>query len=150
MKAILLLPLVAVLTMLAFANDPKDDIKEPKTEVKKLLADNPLRGMWRLVQHKKAIGNRKLTKVLDDKTKFFGDKNWNTTHRDAKSGVVSIHTGGTYKIEDDIVSETIQYSLPNTKHLIGETNRFTFKLVDGKLHFKGLDRKWDEVWERVE
>ena len=137
MKAIIVA--LALSTSLSVAIKPKA-IEVPAPQVL-------LKGMWKLVQNEEgapaAIADRTMTK-------FFSASHWNTTHRDKKTGVVSIHTGGSYKIEGDIVSETIDYSLPNTKHLIGETNRFKAKMVDGKLHFKGLDRGWDEIWERVE
>ena len=141
----MLIPIVAALTLMANVNDQK---AEPKAEKElALLVGNPLKGMWRLVQNEEGkpevIADRKMTK-------FFGDKHWNTAHGDSKSGLVSVHAGGTYKIKGDLVSETIEYTLPDKKHLIGETNRFNFKILAGKLHFIALDRKWDKVWERVE
>ncbi|MGI9240055.1 MAG: hypothetical protein ACR2RV_04600 [Verrucomicrobiales bacterium] len=149
MKSLYLI-IVALLTVAvsqSLGDDPEPKAKNDKKEAAAAGAKSPLRGVWNLMKNEEGA-----PEVLKDRqfTKFFGEKHWTTTHCNRETGEVMIHTGGTYKIEGDIVSETIVYSLPNTKHLIGETNRFRIKFVDGKLHFEGLDRRWKEIWKRAE
>ena len=108
---------------------------------------NPLIGTWRLDP---ATNQDSKDPQKTITTKVFGKTHWCVTYRHADTGIVEFHSGGTYKIEGDVATERLEYTLENTKHLIGEKNRFKFEVSGDKLRYEGLDRKWKEIWVRID
>ena len=81
--------------------------------------------------------------------KFFTGKAWNITQADPNTGVVIFHHGGTYKVEGDTMSETIEYANENTATYIKKTHKFTIKVEGDTYTQVGIDNEFTEVWKRV-
>ena len=139
-------PPVFVFFYLALAFGPAVFGAVPEGE-KNAKEERTLMGTWVLDQKtNKDSADPNKTETI----KTFGKRRWSVTYRNVETGIVEFHTGGTYEIKDGIVIETTEFSLPNTRHLIGEKNRFEFSIKEGVLYYKGLDRAWDEKWERLD
>jgi hypothetical protein len=81
--------------------------------------------------------------------KFFGGRHWAITQADLKTGEVVYHHGGTYKLDGDQYSETVEYATPKPDEFIKKTYRFKIK-VEGDTYTQiGLDNEWTEVWKRA-
>ena len=83
--------------------------------------------------------------------KFFTGRHWAITQADPKTGKVIFHHGGTYTLDGDTYTETIEYANESTADLIGKTFKFKVK-VDGDTYTQtavGDDNPFTEVWKRA-
>ena len=81
--------------------------------------------------------------------KFFAGRHWAITQADPKTGEVIYHHGGTYKLDGDQYTETIEYATANTANLIKKTHKFKIK-VEGDTYTQiGIDNEWSQVWKRA-
>lgn len=65
--------------------------------------------------------------------KFLTGKNWCITQADPKTGKVIFHHGGTYILDGDTYTETVEYANENTAQLINKTFKFKVK-VEGDTY----------------
>ncbi|MGP0063090.1 MAG: sigma-70 family RNA polymerase sigma factor [Isosphaeraceae bacterium] len=81
--------------------------------------------------------------------KFFGGRHWAITQADPKTGAVLYHHGGTFKLDGDQYTETVEYATENTANLIKKTHKFTIKVEGDTYTQLGLDNEWSQVWKRA-
>jgi hypothetical protein len=115
---------------------------EPTKLAKELVGAWVLAGTPDKIEEPPASGGR---------IKFFSGGHWNITQADPKTGKVIFHHGGTYTLEGDTYTETIQYANENTAELIGKTFKFKVK-VDGDAYTQtavGEDNPFTEAWKRA-
>ena len=83
--------------------------------------------------------------------KFITGGHWAVTQADPTSGKVIFHHGGTYVIDGDTYSETVEYANESTADLIKKTFKFRIKM-DGDTFIQtpiGPDNPYAEVWKRA-
>ncbi len=81
--------------------------------------------------------------------KFLTGRHWTITQANPRTGEVIYHHGGTYKLDGDQYTETVEYANANTADLIKKTHRFKIK-VDGDTYTQiGIDNEWSQVWKRA-
>lgn len=109
---------------------------------------NDLIGAWVLVGTPGDVHDAPATGA---RFKFFTGKYWCNTQADPKTGVVVFHHGGTYTLDGNLFSATLQYANPSTMYLIGRTNgHFNLKIENNLLTSIGIDNSWKEVWKRAD
>lgn len=81
--------------------------------------------------------------------KFRTGAHWTMTHSDANSGLVVIHDGGTYTLEGDTYTETIEYATKPTSNDIGRTFVFKVKVEGDFMTQEGVGNPYTEVWKRL-
>jgi RNA polymerase sigma factor (sigma-70 family) len=82
--------------------------------------------------------------------KFFGSRHWASTKANPKMmGEVIYHHGGTYKLDGDQYTETVEYAHPMQDDFVKTTYRFKIK-VEGDTYTQiGLDNEYTEVYKRA-
>jgi beta-lactamase regulating signal transducer with metallopeptidase domain len=80
--------------------------------------------------------------------KSFSGTNWSITQTDPKTGAVIFRHGGTFALNGDEYSETVEFANESTKELIGQTFKFKIKIEGDKLTLIGVGNPWNEVWKR--
>jgi hypothetical protein len=124
-----------------------DDQPLKKAEKTKLAKD--LIGTWVLVGTPGEVGDPPKS---GGRLKFITEKSWCITQADPDTGKVIFHHGGTYTLDGDTYSETIEYANENTAELIKKTFKFKTK-VEGDTYTQtglGDDNPFKgEVWKRV-
>jgi hypothetical protein len=118
----------------------KADEKEANNLAKDLVGTWALAGTPGEVKEPPAKGAR---------LKFISSKSWTVTQADPDSGVVVFHHGGTFKLDGDKYTESVEYANDSTKDLIGKTFHFKIKVEGDTLTQEGTDNSWNEVWKRV-
>ena len=103
-------------------------------------------GTWILVG---APGKVKEAPAAGGRIKFFTGKHWMITQPDAETAVTVYHHGGTYTLEGDAYTETIEYANESTKSMIKEVLKFTLKVEGDTLTQTGIGNPYTEVWKRV-
>lgn len=83
--------------------------------------------------------------------KFFTGRHWSITEADAKTGKVVWHHGGTYTLDGDAYTETVEYANESTASLIGKVFKFKVKVKgDGyEQTAVGEDNPFTESWKRA-
>jgi hypothetical protein len=120
-----------------------DEKAKPDEKPSKIARD--LVGTWVLVGTPDNIGEPPAT---GGRLKFFTDKHWTITEAD-ESGKVVFHHGGTYILDGEEYTETIQYANENTAELVGKTLKFKVK-VEGDTYTQiGIDNPYTEAWKRA-
>ncbi len=101
-------------------------------------------GTWVLVGTPEKIGQLPPTvNVL----KFFTGRHWAVTQTDPKTGDVVEHHGGTYKLDGDQYTETVDYATANMADHIKKSHKFKIK-VEGDTYTQiGIDNPWSQVWK---
>ena len=122
------------------------DAPVAKTSSSELASD--IIGTWALVGTPDHIGK---VPTAGARLKFFTGKYSCMTQSDPKTGVVMFHHGGTYSLDGDEYTESLQYAGASMINYLGRTNgHFTLKIDDNLLTSIGKDNPWKEVWERVD
>jgi glucose dehydrogenase len=81
--------------------------------------------------------------------KFLSGRHWAITQYDPKTGKVIFHHGGTYSLDGDTYTESVEYANENTAELIGQKLKFKVK-VDGDIFTNvGQGNPWTEAWKRA-
>ncbi|HXS67396.1 MAG TPA: hypothetical protein VN761_01055, partial [Candidatus Polarisedimenticolia bacterium] len=81
--------------------------------------------------------------------KFYTGKYYCMTASDPKNGVVNYHHGGTYTVNGNDYTETVQYANPSTMDFIGKTNgHFNISIEGDTMTLIGIDNPWKEVWKK--
>jgi hypothetical protein len=81
--------------------------------------------------------------------KFLMGKHWTFTQADPDTGKVVYHHGGTYTLDGDDYTETINYANENTADLIGQTFKYKLKVDGDTLTQTGIGNPYTEVWKRA-
>lgn len=120
----------------------------PATQASSSQFANDLIGAWVLVGEPGDVHD---APAAGGRFKFFTGKYWCNTQADPKTGVVLYHHGGTYTLDGNLFSATLQYANPSTMYLIGRTNgHFNLKIENNLLTSIGIDNSWKEVWKRAD
>ena len=117
-------------------------------QVKAVDLGEKLTGMWVLIG---TPDNTIDPPASGGRLKFITGRHWAVTQADPKSGKVLFHHGGTYAIDGDTYSETVEYANENTADLIKKTFKFRIKL-NGDTFTQmplGPDNPYEEVWKRA-
>ena len=105
-------------------------------------------GTWVLVGTPDKVGEAPKS---GGRLKFFTSRHWAITQADPETGKVVFHHGGTYTLDGDTYTETVEYANDSTADLIKKT--FTFKIkVEGDTYTQvavGDDNPYSEVWKRA-
>ncbi len=81
--------------------------------------------------------------------KFYTGKHWSFTQAEPATGKVVYHHGGTYTLDGDNYSETIQYANESTAQMIGRTFKFKIKIDGDTLIQTGIGNPYTQVWKRA-
>ncbi|HEX6985395.1 MAG TPA: hypothetical protein VF170_08455 [Planctomycetaceae bacterium] len=81
--------------------------------------------------------------------RFFTGRHWVITEADAETGRVRHHHGGTYTLDDDVLTENVEYAGPSSATLIGRSFKHQMKVEGDTLTQIGIDNQWTEVWKRA-
>ena len=87
--------------------------------------------------------------AVGGRLKSVTDTHWSITQADPETGATLFHHGGTWSLKGNEYSEQIDYANANTKSLVGNTFKFTFKVEDDTLTLIGVGNPWKEVWKRL-
>jgi len=74
---------------------------------------------------------------------------WTITEADPNTGLTIYHHGGTYTLEGDKYTETVEYANPSTSNLIGQSFQFAIKIDGDTLTQTGIGNPWTEKWKRA-
>jgi thiol-disulfide isomerase/thioredoxin len=107
------------------------------------LAKN-LTGTWVLVGE---AGNA--DEIPSSRLKFLTGGYWTITEADPNTGLTINHHGGTYTLEGDKYTETVEYANPSTSNLIGQSFQFAIKIDGDTLTQTGIGNPWTEKWKRA-
>ena len=80
--------------------------------------------------------------------KFITGRHWILTHYD-EAGKVTLHQGGTCRIDGDEYTETVKYANENSAANIGKSFKFKVKLEGDKYTQTGIGDPSTEVWRRA-
>ena len=103
-------------------------------------------GTWVWVGRRGKVGE---IPAAGGRLKFRTGKHWTTTHTDSETGRVVMHDGGTYTLDGDNYTETIEYANDSTARDIGKTFMFTVKVEGDTMTQIGVGNPYTEVWKRV-
>jgi hypothetical protein len=115
-----------------------------KGEPGKLAKD--LVGTWVLVGTPDKVGDPPKS---GGRLKFFTGRHWCITGGDADTGRVVFHHGGTYTLDGNTLTETIEYANENTAELIKQSFKFKVKVEGDTYTQLGDGNDFNEVWKRV-
>ncbi|HZY83391.1 MAG TPA: hypothetical protein VFE78_01060 [Gemmataceae bacterium] len=135
--------LVAAVALPAGAGDqPAAGGKGPAKLAKELI------GTWALVGTPEKVGD---PPASGGRLKFITGRQWAITQADPETGKVIYHHGGTYTLDGDTYTETVEYANENTAELIKKKLKFKVK-VEGDKYTQigvGADNPFKEVWKRA-
>jgi hypothetical protein len=139
--AVLLVSAVVLTVGGAVDQPPKKD-----AEQNKLAKD--LIGTWVLVGTPDKVGD---PPESGGRFKFRTGKHWCITEADPETGKVVFHHGGTYTLDSDTYTETVEYANDNTAGLIKKSLKFKVKVEEDTNTQTGIgdDNPFNEVWKRV-
>ncbi|HEX4264282.1 MAG TPA: M56 family metallopeptidase [Verrucomicrobiae bacterium] len=103
-------------------------------------------GTWVLVGEPGNIG---AVPAAGGRVKLITDRSWSVTQTDPESENTIYHHGGTWALQGNEYSETVDYADAVTKNLIKKTFKFTIKIENDQLTLTGIGNPWKEVWKRV-
>ena len=81
--------------------------------------------------------------------KFLTGKHWTFTQADPQTGKVIYHHGGTYTLDADNFTETINYANESTANMIGQSFKFKLKIEGDTLTQTGIGNPYTQVWKRA-
>lgn len=140
--------LTAVLVMSAVVFSVGAGAQPPKGAAEPAKLAKELVGTWVLVGTPNKVGD---PPEAGGRLKFFTGRHWAITEADPKTGKVVFHHGGTYTLDGDTYTETIEYAGESTAQYIKKTFKFKVK-VDADTYTQtavGGDNPFSEVWKRA-
>lgn len=81
--------------------------------------------------------------------KSYTGGHWNSSAVDPKTGMVASNHGGTYMIEGDVYTETVEYASPNMRPFLNKTFKFKLKIENDTLTQTGIDNPFTQVLKRL-
>ena len=138
----LLLAMGLSLGGLGTVGNSADDLRE----------DGPdITGVWKLYGQMDADGTvTQLSGEAAQRTalKFFMSGRWCVTFADP-DGQLLHHHGGTYKLDGNEYSESIEFTGRSSRALLNKTLHFEVDVEGDTFTQIGLDNPYSEVWKRV-
>ena len=132
----------AVALSLGASAEPPKPAKEPAKLAKELV------GTWVFVGTPGRVG---VPPEVGGRLKFLTGKHWTITQADPKTGIVVSHHGGTYTLDEETYTETVEYAGEAGADYIKKS--FTFKVkVEGDTYTQtavGGNNPFSEVWKRA-
>jgi hypothetical protein len=122
------------------------DDQPAKKEAEPTKLSKDLVGTWVLVGTPGNVGE---APESGGRLKFRSGKHWCVTEADPTTGKVLFHHGGTYTLDGDTYTETIEYANENTAELIKKSLKFKVKVDKDTYTQTGIDNQFNEVWKRV-
>lgn len=106
---------------------------------------NELIGAWEIISTPSGS-----TPTPGGPIQFYTGKYWCITQCDPNNGVVTFHQGGTYTINGNECTETVQYANPSTMSEIGRTNlQYNIKIEGDTMTVIDIyDPSRKEVWKK--
>ena len=141
-KVVLTLALAASITIAAKL---RADDKKPEADANPSQLSEEMIGTWVLAGIPGAEGERP---EIGSRLKFFTGKHWTITQAD-EDGKVIFHHGGSYTLDGDEYTETIEYANENTASMIGQTFKFKIKIDGDKYSQEGVGNPFTEDWKRA-
>ena len=74
---------------------------------------------------------------------------WEIVEKDPKTGKVLFRHGGTFTVDGNTHTESIEFANENTKFLVGKKMKFKISIENGILLNHGQGNPWNEAWRRV-
>jgi thiol-disulfide isomerase/thioredoxin len=87
--------------------------------------------------------------IAGSRLKFLTGRYWTITEADPTTGLTIYHHGGTYTLEGDKYTETVEYANPSTSNLINQSFQFAIKIDGDTLTQTGIGNPWTEKWKRA-
>ena len=140
--------LTAALVVAAVALSVGATAEPPKGAAEPAKLAKGLVGTWVLVGTPNKVGE---APEAGGRLKFFTGRHWTITQADPKTGKVVFHHGGTYTLDGDAYTETIEYAGESTVEYVKKTFKFKVK-VEGDTYTQtavGDDNPFSEVWKRA-
>jgi hypothetical protein len=81
--------------------------------------------------------------------KFRMNQHWTFTQADPATGEVMQHFGGTYRLQGNDYTETIDYSTDPDDPELRKTLKFTVTIEGDTMTQIGVGNSYNEVWQRV-
>ena len=103
-------------------------------------------GIWVLVGKPGKVGE---IPAAGGRLKFRTGRHWTMTQADPKTGLTIMHDGGTYTLNGDQYTETIEYANESTANDIQRTFMFTVKVEGDTMTQIGIGNPYTEVWKRL-
>ena len=121
---------------------------EPKEGKDQAKLAKELIGTWVLVGTPDKVGD---PPESGGRLKFFTGRHWTVTEADPKTGKVIFHHGGTYTLDGDTYTETIEYANQSTAALIKKSFKFKVNVEGDKYTQIGVgdNNPYNEVWKRA-
>jgi hypothetical protein len=82
--------------------------------------------------------------------KIFTPGRWEMIQRDPKTGEVIFHHGGTYRLNGDILEQTVEFASDKTKNYIGQVRKFRITVDKDTYTQVGIGNPFNEVWKRLD
>lgn len=145
-----ILPLVLLLacgdvSLLRAAQPPIELPAPPSSPASPETLEARLMGSWLLEQSvtpgtPSGIGTRR---------RIFTPGKWEIIQNDPKTGEVIFHHGGTYRLNGDLLEQTVTFAGARTKNYIGRVSKFRIT-VDGNTYTQiAIGNQFSEVWKRM-
>ncbi len=80
--------------------------------------------------------------------KIFSTGHWEMIQKDPKTGAVIFHHGGTYRLNGDILEQTVEFAGESTKSYIGQVRKFRITIERDIYTQIGIGNPFNEVWKR--
>ena len=87
--------------------------------------------------------------AVGGRLKTLTNTHWSLTQANPETGAIIFRHGGTWTLNGDEYSETVDYANHNTAELVHHTFKFSLKLDGDTLTLIGVGNPWKEVWKRV-
>jgi hypothetical protein len=147
-KVVLLIALVAV-TLITLLNTGATSNKKAGASKK----PNQIMGTWQLSLYKYGSGTTDFTEASPNagRIKLITDTHFTWVHFDKSTNIIHSSAGGTYSLEGNTYTESIDYGLAMDSYL-GNKPVYNIKVEGDNLFLTGelvSGYKIEEVWQRI-
>ncbi len=120
---------------LASCNDDESSSEVEPTQLRQAML-----GSWELAES--PANNR-------TRLKYWGLNRWTITDFNTATGEVIFHHGGTYVLDGNQYTETLEFATESTQNLIGNTHTFEIGVQGDSFTQTGVDNSLTETWTRT-
>ena len=121
--------------ILASCNDDESSSEVEPTQLRQAML-----GSWELAES--PANNR-------TRLKYWGLNRWTITDFNTATGEVIFHHGGTYVLDGNQYTETLEFATEGTQNLIGTTYTFEIGVQGDSFTQTGVDNSFAETWTRT-